>query len=185
MGKLAVFFPGIGYTCDMPLLNYARKIAGEKGYTEQICLTYSSELRNIRGDKEKMHQVFTELYAQAKEKLSAVNWAEYEDILFIGKSVGTAIASAYAQKYAIPCRLILYTPLEATYRFEPKRAIAFTGDADPWVVHEDLIRCSREAGVPMDVFHDANHSLETSDTMQNIDNLRDIMRKTEAFIAFA
>ena len=32
MKKLAVFFPGIGYTVDKPLLYYSRKIAAEQGY---------------------------------------------------------------------------------------------------------------------------------------------------------
>ena len=30
--KLAVFFPGIGYTTDKPLLYYSRKIASEQEY---------------------------------------------------------------------------------------------------------------------------------------------------------
>lgn len=32
MNKMAVFFPGIGYHCDKPLLYYAQKLAAEKGY---------------------------------------------------------------------------------------------------------------------------------------------------------
>ena len=29
--KIAVFFPGIGYTCDKPLLYYSAKLAAAKG----------------------------------------------------------------------------------------------------------------------------------------------------------
>ena len=32
MGKLAVIFPGIGYTADKPLLYYSRRIAANLGY---------------------------------------------------------------------------------------------------------------------------------------------------------
>lgn len=32
MKKIAVLFPGIGYTCDKPLLYYSAKLAAEKGY---------------------------------------------------------------------------------------------------------------------------------------------------------
>ena len=32
MKKLAVFFPGIGYTADRPLLYYSRRTAAELGY---------------------------------------------------------------------------------------------------------------------------------------------------------
>ena len=32
MSKLAVFFPGVGYTVDKPLLHYSRRIAADAGY---------------------------------------------------------------------------------------------------------------------------------------------------------
>ena len=41
MKKLAIFFPGIGYHCDKPLLYYARKLTQECGYEESILLSYS------------------------------------------------------------------------------------------------------------------------------------------------
>lgn len=43
MKKLAVFFPGIGYHCDKPLLYYSRKMAEQNGYDERITLTYTFE----------------------------------------------------------------------------------------------------------------------------------------------
>ena len=30
--KLAVFFPGVGYNCDKPLLYYTKKLAKEHGF---------------------------------------------------------------------------------------------------------------------------------------------------------
>ena len=39
--KLAVFFPGIGYHCDKPLLYYSQKLAKECGYEETIALSYT------------------------------------------------------------------------------------------------------------------------------------------------
>ena len=50
MKKLAIFFPGIGYHCDKPLLYYARKLTQECGYEESILLSYSYDGGNIRGD---------------------------------------------------------------------------------------------------------------------------------------
>ena len=46
MKKLAIFFPGIGYHCDKPLLYYARKLTQECGYEESILLSYSYDGRN-------------------------------------------------------------------------------------------------------------------------------------------
>lgn len=186
MTKLAIFFPGIGYHVDKPLLYYSRKLAGEAGY-EQIALKYDYQAGNIRGNKEKMEAAFHALYAQAEEQLAGVDVTAYAKVLFVSKSVGTIIASAYAQKLeeagtAVEIRHILYTPLEATYTFVPKHAAAFIGTADPWSDVPAVIRMSEAQGVPMHVYENANHSLETSDTMQNLKILQDVMEKTKAII---
>ena len=131
-GRLAVVFPGIGYHCDKPLLYYSRKLAKEHGYEEIISLDYSYTGKNIRGDEKKMQEVFDILYRQAEKQLEIIDFSKYQDILFVSKSVGTAISSAYAQKHKIQCKQILYTPLEQTYKFEHPDAIAFLGTSDPW-----------------------------------------------------
>ena len=83
---------------------------------------------------------------------------------------------------AVEIRHILYTPLEATYTFAPKHAVAFIGTADPWSDVPAVIQMSEAQGVPMHVYENANHSLETSDTMQNLKILQDVMEKTKAII---
>ena len=70
--KLAVFFPGIGYHCDKPLLYYAKKLTQQCRYEECISLSYSYDGGNIRGNQQKMQQAFEALYAQAEEKLADV-----------------------------------------------------------------------------------------------------------------
>lgn len=46
--KIAVLFPGIGYTCDKPLLYYAAQIAAEQGY-EIVKVNYSGFEAGIKG----------------------------------------------------------------------------------------------------------------------------------------
>lgn len=180
--KIAVIFPGIGYHCDKPLLYYARKLVQESGYEKIVTLSYTYEEKNIRGDSRKMQEAFTCLYEQAEKKLSEIAFDKYSEILFISKSVGTAIASAYAEKYKICCRHILYTPLEQTFTFVHEDAAAFIGTADPWSDVEKVISMSEKQKVPIAVYKEANHSLETEDTLQNIEILKDIMEKTQRFI---
>lgn len=83
--KAAVFFPGIGYHCDKPLLYYSRKLAQECGYEETIALSYTYDGGNIRGNEEKMQQAFESLYEQAEKSLSAVDFDKYDEILFVAK----------------------------------------------------------------------------------------------------
>ncbi|MGYP000852855245 len=177
--KIAVFFPGIGYHCDKPLLYYSRKLAQECGYEEIVTLSYTYDGGNIRGNEEKMQQAFEVLYAQAEESLSEIDFSQYDEILFVSKSVGTIIASAYAQKYNIKCRQILYTPLKYTYDYEHENAVAFIGTSDPWSVISEVQKLSEEQQVPIYTYENANHSLETKDTLENLEILQDVMIKTK------
>ena len=48
-----------------------------------------------------MKEVFDVLYQQAEKLLETIDFSKYENVLFISKSVGTVISSAYAQKHKI------------------------------------------------------------------------------------
>ena len=185
MKKLAVFFPGIGYTIDKPLMHYSRKLAAALGY-EIFLLPYKGFPPKIRGNREKMEESFRIALEQSVEMLADVDLTEYEDILFVGKSIGTIAAAKIAAESpaADRIRLILYTPLEQTFTFPMAEAVAFTGTKDPWVGKgeysiEEL--CARRQ-IPCHLIKGGNHSLETDDVDKDIRNLRKIMKKTEEFI---
>ena len=180
--KLAIIFPGIGYHSDKPLLYYSRKLAKERGYEEIISLKYSYTGRNIRGNKEKMQEVFEILYQQAEKQLERIDLSKYDEILFISKSVGTAISSAYVQKYKIRCKQILYTPLEETYKFEHSDAIAFLGTIDPWSNTANVEMLSKKQNVPIYMYENADHSLETGNIIEDIKTLEDVMKKTKEYL---
>ena len=55
--KLAVIFPGIGYTADKPLLYYTSRLARKHGYQIQT-VSYGTLPENIKGDSAKMRQAF-------------------------------------------------------------------------------------------------------------------------------
>ena len=92
--NIAVFFPGIGYTCDKPLLYYSAKLAAEKGY-EVVRVPYGNFPPNVKGDAAKMYQCFVSAREQAEDILSGIDWARYQDILFFSKSVGTVFFSLF------------------------------------------------------------------------------------------
>lgn len=185
MKRLAVIFPGIGYTADRPLLHYSRRIAEQAGYETRI-VPYGGFPKKIKGDRSKMRKACESACAQAKEFLADLDLASYEDILFIGKSIGTAVAAAIAagstEKERI--RFVVYTPLEETFSRPLGDAIVFTGSEDPWVGGKTsrIPELCAERGIPCFVTEGANHSLETSDPQTDIRNLEKIMEQTAAFI---
>lgn len=180
MAKLAVFFPGIGYTVDKPLLYYSRRVAAELGYEIRL-LSYSGFPSQVLGDSDKMTECYRIALAQTQEMLSDVEWSAYDNILFVGKSVGTSIAAWVAAKSQARenIRLVLFTPLEETFALPTERAIVFTGTNDPWVGGSDspIPSLCEKRGLPCIVIRDGDHSLETGDAETDIKNLQKIMRE--------
>ena len=182
MPQIAVYFPGIGYHCDKPLLYYGRKTACELGYEHYRNVTYTCSAGNIRGDHEKMMEAYKTLFAQAEDALADIAWNEYDDVLFVSKSIGTIIAASYAEKYGLKhARHILYTPLSQTFISAPENAAAFIGSADPWSDINEITRLAETNHIPLTIYEGCDHSLECGDAMKDLEILTDVMQKTTDF----
>ena len=185
MSKLAVIFPGIGYTADKPLLHYSRRIAADHGYEIRI-MDYSGFPSKVKGDRKRMEETFAIALRQSEEMLAGTDLPTYEDVLFIGKSTGTIVAAKIASESLAKdrIRLIFYTPLEDTFAFSFGKAIVFTGDDDPWVGKDKspILGICEERGIPCSLMAYANHSLESSDVFMDLKELYRIMKQTEIFI---
>ena len=179
--KLAVVFPGIGYTADKPLLYYTSRLAKKHGYQIRAVF-YGSLPENVKGDPEKMKQAFDLALAQTEQALNNIEWNSYGSILFISKSIGTAISSAYASRYNLTVKSILFTPLAETFSFPQTGSIAFHGTADPWAETETIQKLAEQKKVPLFLAKNANHSLETGDVLRDITILKTTMEQVERFI---
>ena len=179
--RLAVLFPGIGYHCDKPLLYYSARLAKAAGY-EVMPVPYAGFPEKVRGDVQKMRLCLDIAWAQAEEMLSLIRWADRGDILFIGKSIGTIVASRYALERGLAARHVLLTPLEETFRFVRGSAVAFHGTADPWANIGAIVDACREKGIPLYLTEGANHSLETGDALIDVRSLGETLERIDAFI---
>ena len=180
MKKIACLFPGIGYTCDKPLLYYSWKLLQGLGW-EVVPVRYSGFPSGVKGNPEKMRESARMALEQAEEILRDTDWSEYAQILFIGKSVGTVVCAAYAQRRNLDCRQVLFTPVEETFRFLPRNAIAFHGTADPWADTKAIRKACRELGIPLRETENANHSLETGDVDGDIREMRKVIKAVREF----
>ncbi|MBR3106625.1 MAG: alpha/beta hydrolase [Clostridia bacterium] len=180
MKKIVCLFPGIGYTCDKPLLYYSWKLL--KGLDWEIVpVSYTGFPSGVKGHPEKMRQAAHMALDQAEAILKGIDWSDYSDILLIGKSVGTVVCAAYARRHHIPCRHILFTPVEDTFRFVDHSAIVFHGTADPWADTKVIEQNCKQKGIPLYETENANHSLETGDVDFDIQTMRDTMRIVRAY----
>lgn len=180
--KLAVFFSGIGYHCDKPLLYFTRELVKQAGFDEIINLSYACQADNIRGNNRKMREVGEILYGQAERSLAEVDFTQYDEILFVSKSIGTAVAAAYAMRHQVICKNIWYTPLAQTFDFAPRDGIAFTGMADPWVETDVIRERCAEVRIPLYEYENANHSLEVGDTLENLRILENVIMRSREYL---
>ena len=179
--KIACLFPGIGYTCDKPLLYYSWKMLKGMGW-EVVPVPYSGFPDKVKGNPEKMKLSAEMALEQAEEILRRIEWDRYGEILFVGKSVGTVVCGAYAERHRIVCRKVLFTPVEATFSFSLGDAIAFHGTSDPWADTGVIRACCKKQGIPLYETERANHSLETGDVEKDIKELRKVMKVVREYV---
>ena len=179
--KLAVIFPGIGYTADKPLLYYASRLTRHYGY-QILAVSYGTLPENVKGDHAKMKQAFELSYEQTEQALQDIDWNSYGSILFISKSIGTVISSAYASRHDLTVKSILFTPLAETFSFPLAGSIAFHGTADPWAETDSIRELATQKDVPLFLTQNANHSLETGDVLTDIFILKTTMERVQRFI---
>jgi len=182
--KLAVIVPGIGYHKDKPLLYYSAKLAVRAGYKAQ-CIEFHDMPKKILGNAEMLQTAADLAFKQVSEQLETTDWTAYGEILLIGKSIGTVASAKYASEHRLSAKQIWYTPLKETFSFAPSPAnlcTAFLGSADPWSDPDALRQTAAELHLPLYLYPDCNHSLESPDVLRNIEILHEVMQITERLI---
>ena len=86
--KLAVLFPGMGYTVQKPLLYYAKSMAMAHGY-------HVIEMKYDRVDTH-IPTGIAQAYKMMLPYMEECNWMNYDKIIFIEKSIGTVLGHRYA-----------------------------------------------------------------------------------------
>ncbi|MCR4748728.1 MAG: hypothetical protein K5877_02820 [Lachnospiraceae bacterium] len=184
MRKIAVVFPGVGYTKDRPLLYYAGKIAGSHGY-ELVHMDFSGIKwsKEQLKDKDFLLKTLDHCLERANTALANTDLSDNVSVLFISKSIGTIVATAYAKLYGINAKQICFTPLEFIDRFaEEKNGLIFYGSSDPYADPDVIAKICCEKHLTVYRIADADHSLETGDVIKDISNLEFVMSKVKEFI---
>lgn len=184
MKKLAVIFPGVGYHTDKPLLYYSKKLAIQLGY-EVIEASYDLSVlknRQVKGSAEGMKEAFLGAVEQTETILKNVDFSKYKEVLFISKSLGTAVSSEYANRHKLTVRNVFYTPVEASFQFIKQRGIAFHGTNDDWVETIVVEKGCQEKNLILYKTENADHSMETGDVRADLENLGVIMKQTKEYM---
>ena len=180
--KYALFFPGIGYHTDKPLLYYGKKLASSLGY-EIIEIPYSGFESGIFGSREKMIRAFKLALSQTREILKDRILDPEDHILIFSKSIGTVVAAAWQKEMNLPARNIYFTPLADTFSFTRKASgIVFHGSHDPWAQTQQIKEGCLKYDLPFYLKEGANHSMETGDVKEDLETMGWVMGLCEEYI---
>lgn len=184
MKKTAVIFPGVGYTKDRPLLYYSGKLALKLGYElKHIDFSGLKWSKDELKDRDFLLRTLDICLKKCEESLKDIADPSDGQVVFISKSIGTVVATAYAQKNKIDAVQICYSPLEMIEEYvRDNGALLFYGDADPFADHKAIESIISKKSLDSYRISGGNHSLETGDISTDIDNLQIIMRKTGAYM---
>ena len=117
MKKLAIIFPGVGYTCTKPLLYYTASMAAERGY-EIIRLDYGQDIHTFHGrTPTELEPIIKLAIKRTLPHLENLPFSEYDDIIFISKSIGTTIACQLETALQLKGKVhqFLMTPIPSTH----------------------------------------------------------------------
>lgn len=186
MSKIAVFFPGIGYSLEQPLLHESKKMVQDMGY-DVLLLQYHDMPERVRGDKERIRFATVLAYEQTEDALDGVPFDAYEDVVFVAKSLGTIISTKYANEHKVKARMILYTPVEPSFdSIDPaadnRDIVGFIGEDDIWSDVSYVKELATERHVLLFSYPKCDHSLECGIQSKNEIIFKDIMAKTSFFI---
>ena len=158
--KLMVLFPGRNYSCDKPLLYYADRVFTNRGY-DVVRLDYNYHLK---GDKNDIAGLIEEAKTYIEASLKKIDFSGYEDIVFVSKSMGTALAGYFENYFKLRVRHIFLTPLSATLKYMKRgKCIVVGGKNDAHLDAKRLRIYCVEQDVALKQFEDVGHSLESYD----------------------
>lgn len=180
MKKLAVLFPGVGYTCAKPLLYYTASAAADHDY-EILRLDYGEDIHTFRGrTPEDLIPVTRLALKRILHDLEKIDFQQYDKMIFISKSIGTVLACEAEKQLQLKgkVRHFLMTPIPATLPYlKQADGLFFSGTSDPYLPEADVRKAAkRYPSKTGGIFEGCNHSLERKgDTLGNLKNLQQII----------
>lgn len=173
MKKLAILFPGVGYGFAHPLLYYADLVLEAKGF-ERLYMRYQDIFFDEKlSFEEKAAGVRNFVMEQAK----GIDFASYDEIVFVSKSIGSTEAGALAHELEMDVTQIFLTPVEAALPYCNSDSYVVMGTLDE-ACPAYKEHCEKN-GVKALFVDSANHSLEVEgQPLQSLDILKQVMAHT-------
>lgn len=156
---IVVCFPGTGFTCKEALFERCAAKFSERGY-DIVRLDFSHiPFREI----DTMEEAVTIAQRTVKRQLAGVDFASFQDVVWISKSLGTLLAAKAETDYGVLPRQLYLTPLPETLRMirPESRIIALVlGTLDRFLTGEALASFCEQRNIRCCLIDGVNHSLK-------------------------
>lgn len=185
---LAIIFPGLRYSCDMPLLYYLNQVMLNQGIDVlQLNSDYTTEAIKALPPTERLQVMVTD--AQAALMTAFPNMG-YTNLILAGKSIGTLPLAMLISSGTVPeASCIWITPL-LHYPFVVDAALQHAGSslfigskADETFEPENMELIKKKKNVRAIVFNGADHSLLIpGDVLKSLNILDQVVHAYSDFV---
>jgi len=185
---LAILFPGLRYTCDMPLLYYSSRLFARRAAD---VLQVNSDYTQADYQSASQSEQADWLRCDAQAALQAGKaQGNYKHLILVGKSIGTlALAHLVSTSPGEGTITIWLTPLlrqpslvSAALLFKGP-ALYIAGTGDPIYASAPMQRIQQTTGAETLIVEGADHSMEIpGDPFQSLQIMERILRGLAAFL---
>lgn len=174
--RLLAMLPGLGYTVEAPLFHYLQKIAWHNDF-DVLAVKYGFQVAQIRYAPQQQADITHE----SQKAIEAALSKGYEELVIVGKSLGTPLAAILANHFSQTSKLLLLTPIQDSHSIAPNiPSLAIIGTTDPR--YEEGLAVDTD-NLRWKVYEGLNHSLEREgDMLASIYMMRDIMETCQNFL---
>ncbi|MBL4938275.1 alpha/beta hydrolase [Clostridium sp. YIM B02515] len=179
--SIAVLFPGADYSCDKPLLHYARKAALLSG-----CDVLSLEYGFCRATNPVEGNPFNQIVKDSYEAVRLCVENKYNNIYFISKSFGTAVAGEVSSLVGYDkVNNLFLTPTEETIPYILRsKCTVISGERDKHFTQNNIDTIRKNSSVDLHIIDKAVHSLEIDDDyIESINILEYITKVCAKFVS--
>jgi hypothetical protein len=178
--SLVVIFPGSNYSCDKPLLHYARKIGLSKGH-DVLCFSFGYGLPW----RDEGLQIIEFLTEKCLTTIKEYQKKHYKTIYFVSKSVGCEVAGRVSEVLGYDKVKNCYlTPVKDTlHHVTASNCMVVVGAKDELIDQEDIAIMKQSENVELALMENAMHSLEVDiDVISSLNILGDTFKLMIEFI---
>lgn len=170
--KIVLSFPG-GRGPEIPLLYFGAKYFEDQGY-EKVFVNHP-----VDGEK-----TFEALFANAEKTIERIAIEEYDEIVFIAKSIGTEVACKLKEKHNLAASLVLFTPTCEALPFiksDNDILLVAAGENDRHLDTDTVVQLCEKESVNYYVEPNVGHRMEVmNDLERNLQIISNVLQNLKA-----